>query len=97
MSLVLLRLSQSVWVLVNVFFIVLLIRAVASFFPAHRRGIWATVSWLSEVLSEPALAPIRSRLPVWGGLDLSPLVALLLAYVVAAVLSGLLQFLALHL
>jgi YggT family protein len=94
---ILLNLSQSVGILVKIFFVILLVRAVASFFPARRPGIWATVAWVSEVLTEPVLAPIRDRLPPWGGLDLSPLVALLLAYVAAAIVQGILVFVAGHL
>jgi YggT family protein len=95
-SLVLTNLADSVGILVKIFFVILLIRAVASFFPARRPGVWATVAWLSEVLTEPVLGPIRARIPPWGGLDLSPLIALLLAYVAAVVVENVLLIVAAH-
>jgi YggT family protein len=95
-TLVLDNLAESVSVLVRMFFVILLLRAVASFFPAQRRGLWATLAWLAEILTEPVLAPIRSRLPLWGNLDLSPLVALVMAYLGGWILQELLWTIANH-
>lgn len=39
--------------------------------------------------TEPALDPIRKRLPDWGGLDISPVILILAIYFVRDVLSGL--------
>lgn len=58
----------------------------------------ALLSWLNphtpvgplfEALARPLLDPVRRRLPPLGGLDLSPLVALLLLQVALIVLAGL--------
>lgn len=43
----------------------------------RNRIVWAIADFLYRV-TEPALRPIRNRLPNFGGVDLSPLVLLLL-------------------
>ena len=96
MSLVLYNLATSVGLVVDVFYIILLVRVVASFFPPRQAGIWATLAGLAERLSDPVLMPIRQRLPLWGGLDFSPLIALLLVNLVGNVVSSGLMWLALH-
>lgn len=42
-------------------------------------------------ITEPVLAPIRRILPRWGGLDFSPVVALLLLSILQMVLQGVVQ------
>jgi YggT family protein len=58
----------------------------------------ALLSWINphapamsmfDALSRPLLLPVRRRLPPLGGIDLSPLVVLLLLQVVLIVLAGL--------
>ena len=39
-------------------------------------------------LTEPILGPIRRILPPFGGLDFSPMVALIILWVIRAVLAG---------
>jgi YggT family protein len=52
----------------------------------RNRFVWSIADFLYKV-TEPALRPIRSVLPIFGGVDLSPLIALLLIqYVVEPVL-----------
>jgi len=52
----------------------------------RNRFVWSISDFLYKV-TEPALRPIRSVLPSFGGVDLSPLIALLLIqYVVEPVL-----------
>jgi YggT family protein len=60
--------------------------------------IAAVLSWINphspllslfDTLAYPLLAPVRRRLPLMGGIDLSPLVVLLLLQVALIVLSGL--------
>lgn len=52
----------------------------------RNRFVWTISDFLYKV-TEPALRPIRSVLPSFGGVDLSPLIALLLIqYVVEPVL-----------
>lgn len=50
---------------------------------------YSPVGPLFDALSRPLLAPLRRRLPLLGGVDLSPLVALLLLQVALIVLAGL--------
>lgn len=38
-------------------------------------------------LTEPVLAPIRRRLPIMGGLDLSPIVALLGIFLIKSIIA----------
>ncbi len=53
---------------------------------SRNRFVWTVSDFLYRV-TEPALRPIRAVLPNFGGIDLSPLVALLLIqYVVVPVL-----------
>lgn len=65
-------------------------RAIASFLPpGHYSHFWRSVlSFLWET-TEPILKPIRRLLPATGGLDFSPLVALILVQVIIAVLRNL--------
>jgi YggT family protein len=53
-----------------------------------RNGIVATISDIVYKLTEPVLAPIRARMPSFGGLDLSPIIAFLgLIFVRSAVVN----------
>jgi YggT family protein len=47
------------------------------------RSIWNTLNGLTE----PALRPIRSFLPSFGGLDISPVILLLLVYFIQRVIQ----------
>ncbi len=47
----------------------------------RNRFVWTSADFLARV-TEPALRPIRAILPNFGGVDLSPLVALLLIQLV---------------
>ena len=87
---VLVGLSDSCWVLLQMFIVILLVRAVASFFPARRPGLWAWAERTSEALTDPLLAPVQARVPLWGGLDMSPLIVLVAAYVATLVVTGVL-------
>lgn len=51
----------------------------------------AVERWLFDV-TEPVLAPIRRALPLMGGLDFSPFIALLLVGLVRQILLQLLTF-----
>ncbi len=91
MSLILTNLAVSVQYVLRVFYVLLLMTVVASFFPPRHPGWWAGTARFVERMTEPALQPIRSRLPTWGGMDFSPLVALLGMYLLGSlVVQGLL-------
>lgn len=80
--------SFLVTVIAQVLILVLIARVVLSWLP--RIGVLTPVATLLDGITEPILSPIRRRLPFFGGLDLSPLVALLLISVVEALVLVLL-------
>ncbi|MGM0576402.1 MAG: YggT family protein [Myxococcota bacterium] len=69
--------------LIHVYSIVLIIRVVVSWVPVDPRN--PAIRALDAV-TEPVLAPIRKILPDTGGIDFSPLVALLLLQVLRGLL-----------
>jgi YggT family protein len=52
----------------------------------RNRVVWTIGDFLYRV-TEPALRPIRNMLPNFGGVDLSPLVLILIIWVLQAVLT----------
>lgn len=91
MSIVVVNLATSVEYVLRVFYVLLLATVIASFFPPARPGWWEVTARFVGRMTEPVLSPIRSRLPVFGGMDLSPLVALLGMYLAGRlVVQGLL-------
>ncbi|PSR21008.1 MAG: YggT family protein [Sulfobacillus acidophilus] len=94
MSEIFLRLADTVGILERIFFVVLLVRIVASFFPPRTEGIWSSIAGFSVRLTEPILAPIRRRIPLMGMLDLSPLIAFFLVDIAGFLLSTLFVYLA---
>ncbi len=73
--------------LVRLFFWALILSAIVStlisfnVLDTRNRMVWTISDFLYRV-TEPALRPIRAVLPNFGGVDLSPLVALLLLQLV---------------
>lgn len=91
MTLIVVNLATSVHYVLQAFYVLLLATVVASFFPPRAPGWWEVTTRFVGRMTEPVLAPIRSRLPVFGGMDLSPLVALLGLYLAGRlVVEGLL-------
>ena len=80
--------SFLVTVIAQVLILVLIARVILSWLP--RIGVLTPVATLLDGITEPILSPIRRRLPFFGGLDLSPLVALLLISIVEALVLALL-------
>ncbi len=66
----------------------LIVRALLSWFPAVRA--LAPVTGLLGRATNPIVEPIRQRLPAFGGIDLSPLVAVLLIGVVESLVLSVL-------
>lgn len=95
-SLILVNLAASIVLITRIFYVILLVRVVASFFPPRRPGIWAQISAISGALTDPVLAPLRNRIPLWGGLDFSPLIALFLINIVGNLVASGLLWLATH-
>ena len=84
----LMTISFLVTVIAQVLILILIARAILSWLP--RIGVLTPVATLLDGITEPILSPIRRRLPFFGGLDLSPLVALLLISVGEALVLTLL-------
>jgi YggT family protein len=78
--------AQLLSTVANVYAMILLARVIVSWLPIDPDN---TVVRLLDQLTEPVLAPIRSVLPSFGGIDFSPLVALLLLSLLQRVLLGL--------
>jgi YggT family protein len=53
----------------------------------QRNQAVATIGNMLYQLTEPLLAPIRRRMPMMGGLDLSPIVLLLLIFLVQRIIA----------
>jgi len=60
----------------QVYWVVILVRCIFSFLPPERRS--GEVYLFLLKLTEPVLAPVRKILPTIGGLDFSPMLVLLL-------------------
>lgn len=64
---------------INLLIILVLVHAIGSWFPQVREsGFYRKL----DALIEPFLRPIRSILPTYGNIDFSPLVLLLILYLV---------------
>lgn len=63
-------------------------RAILSWFPSVQA--LAPVTALLTRATDPIIRPIRQRLPTLGGLDLSPLVAILLISIISSLMLSLL-------
>jgi YggT family protein len=70
----------------NVFFMLLLARI---FLPILGVSPYQPVMQVIYQLTEPILAPIRAVLPQAGGLDFSPMVAMILLMVLRSILTAL--------
>lgn len=70
------------YVLGQLYVIILVIRAVLSWFPLSPSSPVAPVARVAFVLTEPVVAPFRRLIPPMGGLDLSFLVAFLVVEVI---------------
>lgn len=81
-------LSAFVSLLAQVLILAIIVRAILSWFPSSRT-LAPVASVLGDV-TDPVLRPIQRRLPSLGGLDLSPLIAILLISVAESVVLNLL-------
>jgi YggT family protein len=66
-----------VTILLNVFQLALFIRVVMSWFPLSSSAARSVMDIVVRI-TEPVLGPIRRALPSFGGIDISPIVAILL-------------------
>lgn len=63
--------------LIQLYSFVIIARAISSFFPISPSSPLAPIVDILYRLTEPVFAPVRRVLPPMGGLDLAPLVVLL--------------------
>jgi YggT family protein len=61
----------------NLYVIAIVLRMVLSWFPLDPGGPVAQVAGVLRRITDPVLEPLRRALPPLGGLDLSPLIAIL--------------------
>jgi YggT family protein len=76
----------------QIYIVLLIIRILLTWFPTVEWGT-APFSWLSQI-TDPYLNLFRSIIPPLGGMDFSPMLAILLLQVVSGVIPGLLGSLA---
>jgi YggT family protein len=80
--------SFLVSTMAQVFMIAIIVRALLSWFPGVR-ALTPVAVFVNEA-TDPLLRPIQQRVRPFGGLDLSPLIAILLISVIESLLLGLL-------
>lgn len=71
----------------DLYILVIIGRAIASFFPIGSDSPVAPVVMFAQRITEPVLAPIRRVLPDLGGFDLSPVVAIIGVRILAVALG----------
>lgn len=81
-------LSFLVVTLAQILMLAIIIRAVLSWFPSSRT--LTPVTGMLDTVTNPVLSPIRRLLPVFGGFDLSPLVAVFVISIAESLLLGVL-------
>jgi YggT family protein len=74
--------------LVTVYILVIFLRAIMSFFPIRPGTPAASVSLILRDLTEPVLAPIRRVIGPVGMFDLSPMIVILVLYVLRAIVCS---------
>jgi YggT family protein len=70
---------KIIFLVVNLYFVTILVEAILSWTNASQRNPVAGLLWN---INAPLLQPVRKLIPPLGGLDLSPLVVLILLQVV---------------
>jgi YggT family protein len=80
--------ASSLAQFLQIYTVLLIIRVLLTWFPTVD---WMTppFSWLSQI-TDPYLNLFRSIIPPLGGMDLSPMLAILLLQVVSGIIPGLL-------
>ena len=96
MTTVLSALIQVILYAISIYLFVLLVWVVMSWLLAfnvlnHRSPVVAMLSDFLYRVTEPALRPIRRFIPHLGGIDISPVVLILILYFFQLVLGGFLR------
>ncbi|NLD74916.1 MAG: YggT family protein [Chloroflexi bacterium] len=82
-------LAQFVAFLASFFNILILVRVLLTWIPMGSGETMRTIVGLIFAATEPILAPIRRILPPMSGLDLSPIVAMILLQVIGRMFARL--------
>ena len=78
--------ASLISLLINILILLIIVRAVFSFFP---RMLYTEIGRILITATDWILVPVRRVIPPAGGIDFSPLIAILILYAVAAiVVSG---------
>ena len=72
-----------IYMVLQIFWFAILIRAILSWFPISSEN---PIKLIVEQVTEPILNPIRNALPRTGPVDLSPIAAIMILFVVMTVL-----------
>ncbi|MEZ5216748.1 MAG: YggT family protein [Ilumatobacteraceae bacterium] len=72
--------------LIQLYLIAIIVRIALSWFPLQPGGVAAQVAGVLRRITDPVLEPLRRVIPPLGGLDLSPLVAIIGIQVIAGLL-----------
>lgn len=84
---ILVAIRLLVLLLINVYIYAIIVQAIASWFV--RPGVYNPAFILLHQLTAPVLKPFRKYIPPMGGMDFSPLVAIILLYAVSIFISSL--------
>ncbi|MCS7030766.1 MAG: YggT family protein [Gloeomargarita sp. SKYG116] len=86
MSSTLVLLMQGVISFINIYFVLLILRVLLSWFPTIN---WYNQPWMTlSQLTDPYLNIFRAILPPLGGIDFSPILAFLVLQVIVVALSS---------
>ncbi|MCS7293148.1 MAG: YggT family protein [Gloeomargarita sp. SKYBB_i_bin120] len=86
MSSTLVLLVQGVISFINIYFVLLILRVLLSWFPTIN---WYNQPWMTlSQLTDPYLNIFRAILPPLGGIDFSPILAFLVLQVIVVALSS---------
>jgi YggT family protein len=88
-----LRLLYFIDMLLNLFIFLLIAQAVLSWLIVFqvvntRNPVVSTIGEFLYRVTEPVLRPVRQMLPNFGGIDISPLVVILIIYFIQMVVLG---------
>jgi YggT family protein len=75
-------LHHPLYTLGNIYLLILVVRAVLSWFPVQPGSALGTINHWLYVVTEPVLRPFRKVIPPLGIFDVSYMVALLVVWVV---------------
>lgn len=74
--------------LANLYYLVIIARAISSFFPITSDSPFAPIVSILYKATEPVFAPVRRYVPPFGGFDFTPLIVLFALRLVTMLLLG---------